>query len=368
MTWWYYLAAATFGLVFGSFFNVVICRVPRGESLVDRSRCPRCGEMIHWYDNVPVLSFVLLRGRCRRCGESISWQYPLVEAATSLLFVLMYWWSINVVPGMLDIQGAGDLVPELFIGLVLVSVAVVVSATDIVYGIIPTRVAFTGNTFMLALVLGLAFYRQEPVRIASALGLAVGAAALFFALGALYGRLRMQDREQPRPEEYSMGAEYEEHQGLNIGRTKSVVLTLVTGAVLAGAVVLAFSFYRDDSYRIVVSTLVAVAGGAFFLSLGLLLNALEEDEHEEEAEDLKTGMGFGDIRLLFFTGLALGFFNWQLVLPQLLIGSALGILAALLLGRGSKEPIAFGPFLVVGAIFALVWGQALLDWFFKLSR
>jgi len=61
------------GAIVGSFLNVVIARVPKRQSiLTPRSRCPKCGAPIAWYDNVPVLSFILLRGRCRRCGERIS--------------------------------------------------------------------------------------------------------------------------------------------------------------------------------------------------------------------------------------------------------------------------------------------------------
>ncbi|HZY04376.1 MAG TPA: prepilin peptidase [Anaeromyxobacteraceae bacterium] len=72
---------ACLGAVVGSFLNVVIARLPRGDSVVrPRSRCPRCGAPIAWYDNVPVLSWILLRARCRACAAPISWRYPLVEA------------------------------------------------------------------------------------------------------------------------------------------------------------------------------------------------------------------------------------------------------------------------------------------------
>lgn len=78
------------GLVVGSFLNVVVWRVPRGESVVHpRSSCPRCGTEIRARDNVPVLSWLLLRGRCRSCGEPISVRYPLVEAGTAGLFILV---------------------------------------------------------------------------------------------------------------------------------------------------------------------------------------------------------------------------------------------------------------------------------------
>jgi leader peptidase (prepilin peptidase) / N-methyltransferase len=82
------LYVALVGLVVGSYLNVVIHRLPREESTVlPRSRCPRCGAQLRVRDNLPLLSFLLLRGRCRQCKAPISWRYPLVEAATAVLFV-----------------------------------------------------------------------------------------------------------------------------------------------------------------------------------------------------------------------------------------------------------------------------------------
>jgi len=79
-----------FGLAIGSFLNVVIWRVPRGESIVTPpSACPRCGHRIRARDNLPVVSWLVLSARCRDCGESISGRYPMVEAATGVLFVLV---------------------------------------------------------------------------------------------------------------------------------------------------------------------------------------------------------------------------------------------------------------------------------------
>src|SRR5574341_217767 len=74
------------GAALGSFLNVVIYRLPRGESLVrPRSRCPHCGTAIAAYDNIPVLSYLILRGRCRNCGQPISPRYPIVELTAGLL-------------------------------------------------------------------------------------------------------------------------------------------------------------------------------------------------------------------------------------------------------------------------------------------
>jgi leader peptidase (prepilin peptidase)/N-methyltransferase len=82
--------AGILGLLIGSFLNVVVWRVPRGESVVrPPSACPQCGKPIRPRDNVPVLSWLLLRGRCRDCGAAISRRYPLVELTTAALFVVM---------------------------------------------------------------------------------------------------------------------------------------------------------------------------------------------------------------------------------------------------------------------------------------
>jgi leader peptidase (prepilin peptidase)/N-methyltransferase len=82
--------AGFMGLAIGSFLNVVVYRVPRGESISHpRSRCPRCQTPIAWYDNVPVVSWLLLRGKCRSCREPISARYPLIELGVGVGFALV---------------------------------------------------------------------------------------------------------------------------------------------------------------------------------------------------------------------------------------------------------------------------------------
>jgi leader peptidase (prepilin peptidase)/N-methyltransferase len=104
------LGSALLGLLIGSFLNVVIHRVPRGESVVQpASACPACGTTIRARDNVPVLGWLLLRGRCRACSAPISPRYPLVEAGTAGLFALMtlrFGWD-SALPAYLYLMAAG---------------------------------------------------------------------------------------------------------------------------------------------------------------------------------------------------------------------------------------------------------------------
>ncbi|HYC79141.1 MAG TPA: prepilin peptidase, partial [Planctomycetota bacterium] len=91
-----YAGVSALGLCVGSFLNVVAYRLPRECMSVagPRSRCPRCARFIAWYDNLPVLSWLLLRARCRHCGKGIPARYPLVEAGTAALFVATAAWTL----------------------------------------------------------------------------------------------------------------------------------------------------------------------------------------------------------------------------------------------------------------------------------
>ena len=132
--------AGLVGLMIGSFLNVCTLRWPEDESVVfPGSHCPKCGEPIRWYDNVPVLGYVLLRGRCRACREPISLQYPLVELATGLV------WA-----GMFSYAGLSF---EALRGTLLLTILFGFALTDARFYIIPDQVSLGG----LVLGLGLAF-------------------------------------------------------------------------------------------------------------------------------------------------------------------------------------------------------------------
>lgn len=119
--------AAPFGLIIGSFLNVVTYRVPRGESIVKpRSRCTGCGQEIGALDNVPVLSWLFLRGRCRNCGERISARYPAVELLTALVFT-----------ATVLVRGVNlDLLLELPFAAMLIAVA----GIDLEHRIVPNKI------------------------------------------------------------------------------------------------------------------------------------------------------------------------------------------------------------------------------------
>jgi leader peptidase (prepilin peptidase)/N-methyltransferase len=167
------IVGGLFGLLTGSFLNVCIVRLPLDESVVHpRSRCPRCGRMIEWYDNIPVVSWLLLRGKCRGCGVPISPMYPLVELANGLIWGWMAWrygLSLETLRGAL-------------FGTLLLGIAM----TDAREYIIPDEFSIGG------LILGLAFSLAGgwPGFRAALIGAAVGFGLLwvFGAVGTWVGR------------------------------------------------------------------------------------------------------------------------------------------------------------------------------------
>src|SRR5215203_946736 len=131
--------AGVFGLLLGSFLNVVAYRLPRGESLAfPSSHCPSCETPIRPYDNVPVLSWLLLRGRCRDCGTGIAWRYPFVEALTGVLLALV-----------VLVHGADR---DALLGLAFVLLAVPIAAIDLDHQIIPNRLNALGAVTALAVL------------------------------------------------------------------------------------------------------------------------------------------------------------------------------------------------------------------------
>ncbi len=159
------------GLLVGSFANVCISRWPAGDSVVrPRSRCPKCMSPIAWYDNIPLISWLVLGARCRNCRTPISWEYPLVEAITGLLFLLVYWrFGIVLAAPVYMLLCAG---------------MVIVTFQDIHDWTIPNQVTMPGIPIGIGLALVGMVYPESLLRVTDPLhaldGIALGAFIICF--------------------------------------------------------------------------------------------------------------------------------------------------------------------------------------------
>ena len=243
------------GVVVGSFLNVCIHRLPREESVVrPRSRCPRCGSGIRAYDNIPVLSWLILRGRCRNCGERISAIYPFVELLNGTLALFLF---LRFGPSI-----------EFLALFLFTSALVAVTFIDLEHQIIPDVISLPG------IVIGFAFSFFIP--------------------------------------------------------------TVGWGSSLAGI----------------------LAGGGSLLLVAYGYELLTKKE----------GMGGGDIKLLAMMGAFLG---WKsipfIIFASSLVGSVVGIALMLLQKKDSKLAIPFGPFLALGAVIYIFFGDEIIHWYFSLA-
>jgi len=171
----YALFALVFGMVAGSFLNVCICRMPKDESVVSPpSHCPRCSYQIKWYDNIPLLSYLLLRGKCRGCGTHISLQYPLVELINGILTLLLF------LRFGLTLDFAA-----LFL---FCSALVVITFIDIEHQIIPDEISLPGIVIGFAL----SFYLNGHGWLDSIIGILLGGGTLYLVA---FGYHRLTGKE-----------------------------------------------------------------------------------------------------------------------------------------------------------------------------
>lgn len=186
----YTILVFVFGLVFGSFFNVVGLRVPMKESLIQPpSHCTTCQRQLTPKDLIPVLSYIVLRGKCRSCGQKISWIYPLIELLTGILFTFSYWQF-----------GFSE---EFIVALLLISLLVIVVVSDIAYMLMPDKVLLC---FLPLLVIGRMLAPLTPwwdsivgavfgfgilysIAVVSRGGIGGGDIKLFFLLGLVLGTI-----------------------------------------------------------------------------------------------------------------------------------------------------------------------------------
>lgn len=175
MPWPFVASAALFGAVIGSFLNVVVARLPQGESLVrPGSRCPACGASIAWHDNVPILAWFWLGARCRACRAPISARYPLVEGLTAILF------------GTAAYRFAAPM--DLAAAVCLLAALVAITFIDLDHRIIPNEISLPG------IPIGFVFGALRPTvgPADAAIGVIAGGGVLF---AIAYGYEKLRKRE-----------------------------------------------------------------------------------------------------------------------------------------------------------------------------
>jgi prepilin signal peptidase PulO-like enzyme (type II secretory pathway) len=204
----------------------------------------------------------------------------------------------------------------------LVSVLIVITGIDITHGIIPNKVILTGIILVVPMVIGFSVYRGQPGRIGLAAVTAASGSAFFMLAGLLYGLVFMRSTAGSEKGAGSSAPDYRNGKGDSTGDMRR--------------------------YSPV------------------------DGEDQAEGDDLPTGIGMGDVKLMLFTGLVLGYFHWYFLIVQIFLSTLIGAVSfiplKLFAGKGRKDRVPFGPFLSVGALLALVWGQAIVDAYLKLLR
>ena len=169
------IAAFTFGACIGSFLNVCIYRIPEGKSIVHPpSACPKCGYAIRFYDNIPILSYILLRGRCRRCRVKIPLRYPLVELTTGIAALAVFL--------------KFGLAPATGVYFLFIAVLLVITFIDIDHQIIPDRLSLTGIPLFFLLGFWVPFISWQDALI----GILAGGGILY-AVALVYQLLTGRD-------------------------------------------------------------------------------------------------------------------------------------------------------------------------------
>ena len=341
------------GAVIGSFLNVVVYRLPKGESVVHPpSRCPVCGHRLGALDMVPILSWLVFRGRCRYCGAPVSARYPLVEALTGGLFALAAW--LHPVPDA---------------GLVLVwaftALLIALSFIDIDHYVLPDGLTYGGLALGL---LGAALW-AFPVAWGEAWRGALAAAGLLALIGG-FATLVLRRGASGRPG-YPVGLEHvylaaavaawfgwgwgalatAAAVAVNLVRRRPLPLpdALTLGAAVLGIVVASYGVRPPGVLESAWAALLAA--GAVALAGGLYW-ALVPEEDEDNEDDEPVAMGFGDVKLAGMLGAWLGFGPFLVALMvAVFAGAVLGLLF-----RRRKLP--FGPYLALGGWIALWWGAS----------
>ena len=307
------------GLLIGSAINAIVWRLYVGRSWAHgRSMCPDCEHKLAGKDLIPVLSWLWLRGRCRYCQKRIHWQYPLVEAITAVLFT---WSAVVLAP----VTVAG--VVLLGVWLSLLTLLVILAVYDTRWLILPDKILFPaiGVAGGLALVTA----AQTGVNtLTSNLPVVVVFVGLIGLVVVLFKRYWVDN-------EVIFLAGFFLLTALTAWVGSISALPMLTGPLLA-----------------------AVGGATAFLALALVGTWLSKKE----------AMGGGDIKLVFLMGLVLGLKGTALALLMAFNAAALvGILLIAFRGKGRRDYVPFGPFLIGATFIAFLYGHPIVEWYLRLN-
>jgi leader peptidase (prepilin peptidase) / N-methyltransferase len=309
-------AAFFLGLLFGSFLNVCISRLPQRESVVHpRSRCPVCGAPIRWYDNIPLISWIVLRGRCRDCKHAISWRYPLVELTMGLWLlsvVRLFWDAMH-----LDTTIRANSIP------------------------LPTEAHIVSHCLSL-----------------------VGVAILGFLL---IGLMVMDWQTMILPDSFTLGGIAIAlflvcTRAIFLGPNEDQILLTKHSLHLTspGGVTDHGNLFFTGPESLIFGRIAAVCGAALLL---LLIRWLYKAVRHRD------GMGLGDVKLLAMIAAFLGF--WPAILSLFFGTLAAAVYGGALLARGkagATSRLAFGSFLSIGGLVSALFGNRLINMYIALLR
>lgn len=370
-----------FGAFIGSFLNVCIHRLPRNESVVlPPSRCYSCGTHVQWYDNLPVISYLILRGRCRWCDASFSPRYLLLEVLVASVSALVMWWAFNdpaaPAPWLLSL-GVGEGLARAIAAAVVLAMTyllVVASFIDLEHTIIPDELTKPFQLAAPVLALGsgsVLAYQQvldptswlmhhnvfnQPIpttsRFVWQLLVTIASVLLFLGLSLPLARL-IYSRFCPTEQRWSEA----DHRGFRIGVLWFMAATAVVTAGLMGLVAWQdgspHAWWRQAAGQGALAIFGSLAGWLSLYVVGLVGTIAFR----------RNAMGFGDVKFLAPIGALLGPVG---VLYAFFFAAIVGTLVGLPMRLlASRREIPFGPWLAVGAALALGWGPQLHRWLFS---
>ena len=297
------------GLEFGSLLNVCIVRIPRGESIVTpRSHCMACGHLVRWYDNLPILSWLLLRTRCRDCKAQIPWRYPAVELAVGLWFAIC--------------------ANQLF-ALQLAKVSRLSGPTTGEY------VGVAGFAILGFLLIGLIVMDWQTLRLPDAFTLpGIGIGLLLVCVQAYF---------------LAPG------EGDIVLNTSHQFRLSSPGSFAAQG-----NVFLTGAEALIMGRIAAIAGAALLLfAIGWIYKAVRK----------RDGMGMGDVKLLAMIAAFVGFGESLLALfAGVLAASVCGLVLIARGKAGATTRMPFGSFLAAGGLFAALFGARIVDWYAGLLR